>query len=225
MQTYFIKDKEYHLHYTIGRMEQLEKILGNAITGVMVSITNGKYPTISELCTLFAYGICPAAGTGCWIWYTVYSNAGTDSGGLRFFIPVRLVEWEYFPTSKEKPDLEAEQFRKSQDFAFFAVQFGYSKADYNALTETERALILKAYENKVVADTNLLAGAVLNAVSNAFRKKGKKPQKLWKKQPKHTNKERQQQLVQQVLEADAAQGTAWVEAIYKANGRKRKKVS
>lgn len=56
-------------------------------------------------------------------------------------------------------------------------------------------------------------------------KKGKKPQKLWKKQPKHTNKERQQQLVQQVLEADAAQGTAWVEAIYKANGRKRKKVS
>ena len=122
-------------------------------------------------------GICPAAGTGCWIWYTVYSNAGTDSGGLRFFIPVRLVEWEYFPTSKEKPDLEAEQFRKSQDFAFFAVQFGYSKADYNALTETERALILKAYENKVVADTNLLAGAVLNAVSNAFRKKGKKPQK------------------------------------------------
>ena len=30
MQTYFIKDKEYHLHYTIGRMEQLEKILGNA---------------------------------------------------------------------------------------------------------------------------------------------------------------------------------------------------
>lgn len=57
MQTYFIKDKEYHLHYTIGRMEQLEKILGNAITGVMVSITNGKYPTISELCTLFAYGL------------------------------------------------------------------------------------------------------------------------------------------------------------------------
>lgn len=135
------------------------------------------------------------------------------------------MEWEYFPTSKEKLDLEAEQFQKSQDFAFFAVQFGYSKADYNALTETERALILKAYENKVVADTNLLAGAVLNAVSNAFRKKGKKPQKLWKKQPKHTNKERQQQLVQQVLEADAAQGTAWVEAIYKANGRKRKKVS
>ena len=42
MQTYFIKDKEYLLHYTIGRMEQLEKILGNAITGVMVSITNGN---------------------------------------------------------------------------------------------------------------------------------------------------------------------------------------
>ncbi len=62
MQTYFIKDKEYHLHYTIGRMEQLEKILGNAITGVMVSITNGKYPTISELCTLFAYGLSDDRG-------------------------------------------------------------------------------------------------------------------------------------------------------------------
>ena len=62
------------------------------------------------------------------------------------------MEWEYFPTSKEKPDLEAEQFRKSQDFAFFAVQFGYSKADYNALTETERALILKAYEKGCIYD-------------------------------------------------------------------------
>ena len=62
MQTYFIKDKEYHLHYTIGRMAQLEKILGNAITGVMVSITNGKYPTISELCTLVAYGLSDDRG-------------------------------------------------------------------------------------------------------------------------------------------------------------------
>ena len=42
MQTYFIKDKEYHLHYTIG--------------------TNGKYPTISELCTLFAYGLSDDRG-------------------------------------------------------------------------------------------------------------------------------------------------------------------
>ena len=135
------------------------------------------------------------------------------------------MEWEYFPTSKEKPDLEAEQFRKSQDFAFFAVQFGYSKADYNALTETERALILKAYENKVVADTNLLAGAVLNAVSNAFLVLHRLPEPAAR-------------AVAVVLcwyasaafsRASAAfypfSGTAWVEAIYKANGRKRKKVS
>lgn len=67
------------------------------------------------------------------------------------------------------------------DFAFFAVNFGYSKADYNALTLKERSFILKAYETKTVRESTLLRDAVYNAVNNAFRKKGKAFRKLWRK--------------------------------------------
>ena len=119
------------------------------------------------------------------------------------------MEFSYFDGQAEPPDPERERYRQAADFAFFAVQFGYTKADYEALTGTEKAFILKAYEDKVVSDTNLLAGAVLNAVSNAFRKKGKLFQKLWKKKPKRTNKEQQQTTITEVRAADAKQGTAW----------------
>lgn len=142
---------------------------------------------------------------------------------MRFFIPVRLVEFAYFGGSEEPSDPERERYRQAADFAFFAVQFGYTKADYDALTGTEKAFILKAYEDKVVSDSTMLASAVLNAVSNAFRKKGKRFQKLWKKKPKRTNKEQQQTTISGVLAADAKQGTAWIDAIYAANGRKRRK--
>lgn len=75
----------------------------------------------------------------------------------------------------------------------------------------------------MVSDSTMLASAVLNAVSNAFRKKGKPFQKLWKKKPKHTSKEQQQTTISGVLAADVKQGTAWIDAIYAANGRKRRK--
>ena len=131
--------------------------------------------------------------------------------------------FSYFGRAEEPPDPERENYCKAADFAFFAVQFGYTKADYEALTGTEKAFILKAYEEKVVSDSNLLAGAVLNAISNAFRKKGKPFQKLWKKKPKRANREQQQATISEVLAADAKQGTAWIDAIYAANGRKRRK--
>ncbi len=70
------------------------------------------------------------------------------------------------------------------DFAFFAVHFGYSKSDYNALTMRERAFILKAYETKTVRESTLLRDAVYNAINNALRKKGKAFRKLWKKAPR-----------------------------------------
>jgi len=81
-------------------------------------------------------------------------------------------------------------------------------------------LILKAYENKTVTDTTLLAAAVANAVGNVLRKKGKRPQKLWHKKPQKTDKDAQQRQIAQVLQAEAHTGTAWVEAIYRANGRR-----
>lgn len=81
-------------------------------------------------------------------------------------------------------------------------------------------MILKAYENKTVTDTTLLAAAVANAVGNVLRKKGKRPQKLWRKKPQKTDKDAQQRQIAQVLQAEANAGTAWVEAIYRANGRR-----
>lgn len=103
------------------------------------------------------------------------------------------------------------------------MQFGYTKADYNALTPTEKMFILKAYEDKVVSDSSVLAKAVSNAVYNTLRKKGKPPQKLWKKQPKQTNPEQRKAELAEILEADRKMGTAWVDAVYAANGRKRRK--
>ena len=42
------------------------------------------------------------------------------------------------------------------------------------LTPAEKRFLLKAYEEKVVSDSTLLAAAVANAVGNVLRKKGKK---------------------------------------------------
>ena len=110
-----------------------------------------------------------------------------------------------------------------QDFAFFAANFGYSKAEYAALTRKEKLFIVKAYENKLVADSNILSAAVANAVSNVFRKKNQRPKKLWKIQPKQGDlQERQEQtrIAQQVASQD---DTSWIEKIYAANHRKFRK--
>lgn len=110
------------------------------------------------------------------------------------------------------------------DFAFFAVNFGYSKADYDALTFTEKAFIYKAYEDKAVSETSMLNMAVANAVSNVMRKKGKKPQKLWKKKTKAVmDKEIMQNSIKQIIVNEKLCGKGWVEKIYKANGLNLKK--
>jgi hypothetical protein len=67
------------------------------------------------------------------------------------------------------------------DFAFFCVNFGFSKADYDELTMTERAFILRAWEDKKVADSTLIQNAVEVAVYNVNRKKSKPPLTLWRK--------------------------------------------
>lgn len=105
------------------------------------------------------------------------------------------------------------EYQKEQDFAFFAVNFGYSRADYNALTLTEKAFIIKAYENKVVNESTFIRNAVLNAVNNAFRKKGKQFIKLWKKQGA-APKEEINNALQIVKENEKLEGKDWVALIY-----------
>lgn len=106
------------------------------------------------------------------------------------------------------------------DFAFFAVNFGYNKADYKALTPAEKLFILKAYEDRVISESTLTANAVLNAIGNAMRKRGKPFLKLWRKKPQRTDKEMQENRIEQVLAQERRSGKSWVEKIYRENKRK-----
>lgn len=107
------------------------------------------------------------------------------------------------------------------DFAFFCVNFGYSKADYNELTPKEKAFIMKAYEDKIVRENTLLRDAVYNAVSNAFRKKGKSFKKLWKKASQPVDTELFYENVAIINEVEKNEGKAWIELLYREvnNGR------
>lgn len=141
---------------------------------------------------------------------------------MPFFLPERLIGFEYIGG---EPDPEYEKLAKGYqneiDFAFFAVNFGYSKRDYADLTSREKAFILKAYEEKIVTDSTLLRNAVLNAVSNALRKKGRKFKDLWKKRPKHLDSEKANENLNIVLEVEKKEGKSWIDRVLKANGLKQ----
>lgn len=102
------------------------------------------------------------------------------------------------------------------DFAFFAANFGYSRRDYYELTPTEKAFILKAYENKVVTDTTLLRNAVKNAVDNAFRKKGSRFRDLWKKANGKKDKAFERSALEVIRKNEALEGKSWIAKIYAA---------
>lgn len=116
----------------------------------------------------------------------------------------------------------AEPYSDVMDFAFFAVNFHYSRADYDALTPTEKVFILKAWEDKTVSDSTLIRDAVLNAVSNALRKKHSPFKKLWKKLQKKADAEKAKDDLKIAMEIEEKEGKGWVDKIYKAAGLKRK---
>ena len=61
------------------------------------------------------------------------------------------------------------------------VNFGYTKADYLDLTPREKAFIYRAWEDKLVRDSQLNHDATLLAEANAHRKKGRSVMPLWRK--------------------------------------------
>lgn len=88
-----------------------------------------------------------------------------------------------------------------------------------ALTRKEKLFLVKAYENKLVADSNILSAAVANAVSNVFRKKNQRPRKLWKIQPKKSDSQEQREYTAIARQVET-QDKTWIEKIYAANHRK-----
>lgn len=106
------------------------------------------------------------------------------------------------------------------------MNFGYSKADYEALTLREKAFIYKAWENKKVSDSWGMYNAVFTAVYNANRPKNKRAIKLWKK--RNGDKVNEELLAEnkKIIAAAEKNDGNWVEKIYKANNlpfRKLKK--
>lgn len=115
----------------------------------------------------------------------------------------------------------AKPFRKEVDFAFFAVNFGYSKADYEALTPKEKAFIYKAWENKLVSDVTFMYNAVFTAVYNANRPKNKRALKLWRNvKTRRANEETVRKNYTAALEAAKNDGDTWIKKVYAVNGMK-----
>lgn len=57
METYELNGVLYHLHYSIGRLEQIEQKTGASALSMLVSIGNSVLPPISVLKQYFAYGL------------------------------------------------------------------------------------------------------------------------------------------------------------------------
>jgi len=115
----------------------------------------------------------------------------------------------------------AKSYATAQDFAFFVVNFGYTKRDYDALTELEKLFIRKAYETKLINDTTYMRNAVLNATINANRKKGKKFVDLFKKKQIKADKEYNENALKTIIETEQKEGKSWVDKLYAGIGRKR----
>lgn len=138
---------------------------------------------------------------------------------MSFFIPNRFLEFEYFGTGETvDKNEEADRYRDVSDFAFFAVNFGYSRKDYNNLTPTEKAFIMKAYENKVIDVTTFIRDSVLNAVNNAFRGKHRRLIELWKKKPKKVNREEIDNVLDIIKKNQEIEGDEWIKLIYQKKG-------
>lgn len=142
---------------------------------------------------------------------------------MRFFVPRRLVQFEYLGGGGTSHDEEAEQYTRVADFAFFAVNLGYTKAEYLSLTPLEAMFIRKEYENHLVSYFELMSKAVANGIGNALRKRGKRARDLFKKKPKVGNRLTAKAMRAVVDEVQAKEGNEWVKRIYSQTGFKPRK--
>lgn len=114
----------------------------------------------------------------------------------------------------------ARDFSYEKDLAFFVVQTGLSRSEFDMLTEKEKMFIRKEHENKFIKDTTWMRNAVLNAEANINRKKNKRFIDLFPKKNK-ADKEYNENAVKSILEMEEHNGKSWVDQVYKANGMKK----
>ena len=101
-----------------------------------------------------------------------------------------------------------------RDFAFFVVNFNYSKRDYDALTELEKQFIRKAYESKEIHFFSFLRNAMYNALINSKRKKNKKFIDLFKKAQKRVDVDFNRNATEAIMRTEEKEGKSWVDKIY-----------
>ncbi len=112
----------------------------------------------------------------------------------------------------------ARDYQSEIDLAFFVTNFQYTKAEYQELTPKEIAFIMKAWETKLVNDTTQMRNAVMNAVANAMRGKGKKFAELWEKKRSKLDKDVAYDNLAIVENLEKDNDKSWVDAVYAANG-------
>ncbi len=144
---------------------------------------------------------------------------------MSFFLPGRLIEFEYLEPSVLDEEVRemAYPYQDDMDFAFYAVHFHYSREDYEALTPRQKIFIMKEWENYLVSSTTHIRNAVQNGFYNVNRPKNKRYLPLWKKRiQKIENKEELKHMANAIQKSEKIKGTAWVDIVYKANGMKRR---
>lgn len=125
---------------------------------------------------------------------------------------------DYTPTHDDIRKAElAKNFSYERDLAFFVVQIGMSRKEFDKLTEKEKMFIKKEHENKFISETTWFRNAVLNAEANANRKKSAKFIELFPKKQAKADKEYNEDAIQIILEMENKNGKTWVEKVYKAN--------
>jgi len=128
----------------------------------------------------------------------------------------------YQPTPKdEKLAKLAQPFLDEMELAFFVVEIGMSKSEYESLTETEKLFIKKRYEQKFINDTIWMRNAMLNAVSNALRKKNQKFRDLFPKKQHKADKEYNKNAIEVINRIEKRDGKGWVDLVYKRAGIKK----
>lgn len=142
---------------------------------------------------------------------------------MPFFLPRCLVELEYSGKGEVDPVKMKylDKYSEEVDFAFFVVNFHYSKEDYEQLTPKDKMFIRKAFEEKIVRESTEMRNSVLNAVINALRKKNQKFVELWKKKQKPVNKGLVEKQIDIIMDIEERDGKNWVDAIYRANRMKK----
>lgn len=91
------------------------------------------------------------------------------------------------------------------------------------MNEVEKMFIRKAYETKLVSEMTHIRNAVLNAVNNALRKKGKKFVDLYKKAQEPVDKEYNETGIKIIQRIEAREGKSWVDLVYARAGLRKPK--